>query len=67
MRILLLAFLRLLQYAVDIVFWGIILVFLIRLFGVLSPSAEINNWALVISLRKALDPVLTAAGAVVGM
>ena len=67
MRILLLAFLRLLQYVVDIIFWGIILVFLIRLFGVLSPTADINNWALVISLRKSLDPVLTAAGAVVGL
>ncbi|MBI3934334.1 MAG: protein kinase [Acidobacteria bacterium] len=67
MRFLLLAFLRLIGYAVDIVLWGIILAFLIRLFGVLSPAAAINDWELVVSLRKVLDPALTAAGTVVGL
>ena len=67
MRILLLAFLRLLQYAVDIVFWSIILACLVLLFGVLSPSAPINDWALVVWLRNTLDPVLAAAGRAVGV
>jgi tRNA A-37 threonylcarbamoyl transferase component Bud32/class 3 adenylate cyclase len=67
LRFLLASFLRLIQYAVDIVFWAIILAFLALLFGALSPTAGINSWALVVTVRKTLDPLLTAASTMVGL
>jgi len=67
LRILLLAFLRLIQYAIDIVFWSIILGFLVLMFGVLRPTASINDWSLAVWIRHTLDPVLNAVGNLVGL
>jgi class 3 adenylate cyclase/tRNA A-37 threonylcarbamoyl transferase component Bud32 len=67
MRFLLLSFLRLLHTIVEFIFWAMILALLIRLAITLNPSAGMNNGALLVALRRNLDPVLTSLGTAVGL
>jgi tRNA A-37 threonylcarbamoyl transferase component Bud32/class 3 adenylate cyclase len=66
LRFLLLTLLRILQFAVDVIGWGLILVLGLRVWCVVSPTAGINKLGIVAALKERLDPNLTMLGSWIG-
>ena len=66
MRFLLLTLLRILQFAVDFIGWGLVLALGVRVWCVLSPAAGINRLDIVVALKQWLDPNLTSIGSWIG-
>ena len=67
MRFLLVAFLRVLQFVVDVGLWAVVLALLVRLALALYSTSSVNNFFLVAELRQAMDPALREIGSWVGL